>query len=98
MKKLELKFDARTLQKATENTSWQKAVFGTLILSLLAFAAATAYLYFRPIPNSIKQEVDVAVQNQQINFNFKLLDQLKARETPNTPIESPSGKNPFVPF
>lgn len=98
MKNLDFKFDIRKLKKESQNTSWEKAVFGALLISLVIFLSATLYLFFRPVSTAIKQGVDAELENQNISFNFLLLEKLKSRQTPNAQIQAPSGKNPFVPF
>jgi hypothetical protein len=98
MKKPEIKFDLRKLQKDSQNTSWQKAVLGALLLSLAIFSAASIYLFFMPTSDSIRQAIDTETNEKQVNFKFKTLEKLKSRQTPNAPIQAPSGKNPFTPF
>ena len=98
MKKIEFTNQVRKFQKENRNTNWQKAVFGTLLLSLLIFTSAMAYLYFRPVPDNISAAIDSEVENQVINFNFETLDKLKNRQVPAISGQAPSGKNPFTPF
>jgi hypothetical protein len=98
MKKIEFDTSLRILQKDSQNSNWQKAIFGALLLSLLLFLAATAYLLVRPIPAAIKEGVDSEVKSQMVNFNFPTLEKLKSRQVPASIDQAPSGKNPFTPF
>jgi hypothetical protein len=98
MKNIEFTNQLRKLQKETQNTNWQKAIFWTLLISLAVFIGAMAYLYLRPTPTSITTAIDTEVESQQINFNFPTLEKLKNRQVPAANSQAPSGKNPFTPF
>lgn len=98
MKKPELKFDFSKLERNNRGSSWQKAVFGALIISLVAYLAATAYLYFRPLSSDIKESIDSEVSSSNISFDQKTIDMLKSRQQPPDTTATSGGKNPFTPF
>jgi len=98
MKKPEIKIDFKKLERQSQNTNWQKAVLGALVISLVIFLGALAYLFIRPLDSAIQASIDSEVESQQINFDFKTLEKLKSRQVPATTSPAPSGKNPFTPF
>lgn len=98
MKKPNIKFDFSAFERSNRGTSWQKAVFGAILVSLAFYIAASAYLYFRPLSQDIQESIDSEVSSSNISFDQKTIEMLKLRQQPPQNTAGGSGKNPFTPF
>ena len=98
MKKPELKLDLSGFERSNRGTSWQKAVFGAILISLAFYIGASAYLYFRPLSAEIQTSIDSEVSSSNISFDQKTVDMLNKRQQPPANTTAIGGKNPFTPF
>jgi hypothetical protein len=86
------------IKESNLKTSWTKAIFATLLVSLVIYLAFNGYLFFRPIPTQIREIIDTEVNSTDITFDTKTIDKLKQRQNPTENTAAPVGKNPFMPY
>jgi hypothetical protein len=98
MKKPDIKIDFSQFERSNRGTSWQKAVFGAILVSLCFYLSALAYLYFRPLSPDIKASIDSEVSSSNITFDQKTIEMLKNRQQPPANTTTIGAKNPFTPF
>lgn len=86
------------VKESNLKTSWSKAVFATVLVSLAIYIGFSVYLFFRPVPTGIREIIDTEVNSTDITFDTKTIDKLKQRQNPNENTAPAVGKNPFMPF
>jgi hypothetical protein len=86
------------IKESNLKTSWSKAIFATVLVSLAIYIGFSAYLFFRPVPTNIRGIIDTEVNSTDITFDTKTIDKLKQRQNPSENTASAVGKNPFMPF
>lgn len=86
------------LKDKGKGSTWQKALFGVILATLILMTAATLYLIFRPISKDVREVIDQEISSSDIIFDQKTIDSIKERQTPSTIPDTSGGKNPFAPF
>lgn len=95
---MNIKEELTNLKEQNLKTSWQKALFSTVLVSLFIYVCFAAYLFIRPIPDDVREIINTEINAADIKFDKKILDNLKKRQSPPDVAAPSTGKNPFLAF
>lgn len=82
----------------SEKSSWQKSLLVAVLVSLVVFIAASAYLFFKPLNEEIKKIVEAEISSTNINFDKKTLENIQKRYQPQSTTQPTGSKDPFALF
>ncbi len=96
MKKI--KININKLKKQNKGFNWQRAIFGAVAITTLAFSLACAYLAIKPVTPEIRAIIDEEISSVDVIFNKEIINDIEERQKPTEKKEPAPGKNPFTPF
>lgn len=83
MKTPDIKIDFKKLLSAQKDSDWKKAVYFILLLVTLGYIAMFIYLYFKPAPIEVTEQVKLEIPTEEIKINTKVIETIKAKKYPN---------------
>lgn len=83
MKIPDIKIDFKKLLSAQKDSDWKKAVYFILLLITLCYIGTLVYLYFKPAPIEVAEQVKSEIPTEEIKINTKVIESIKAKEYPN---------------
>jgi hypothetical protein len=95
---MNIKEEIINIKEQNLKTSWQKALFSTVVIGIVIYTCFAAYLFIKPISEDVEGIINTEINAADIQFNKKILDNLKKRQSPPDTTTPSTGKNPFLAF
>lgn len=82
LKNIKLNIDLSKIKKSNKQTDWLRAIYFSLIISVVIFGSVCIYLFFKPASENIKSSIDSNISEANIIFPQDVLEMVKKRQAP----------------